>query len=175
LFRRRADQRYIGGSRRVKMVDQEILDGLNEIMSLEYTSMIQLMQHSFLMQGADRYTFAEVLRDHAKETLAHARELGDKIVALGGVPSTQIGEIRQSADTTEMLQQDLEQHRYAIGKVDALVAKTDERKLVALRVLLENMSLEETQFAEELERALALKKVTIEQRGEGKVPRVKLA
>src|SRR5215208_1726127 len=86
------------------MVDQEILDDLNELMSLEYTSMIQLMQHSFLMQGADRYTFAELLRDHAKDTLAHARELGDKIVALGGIPNTQIGEIRQSADTTEMLQ-----------------------------------------------------------------------
>ena len=51
------------------MVDQEILDGLNEIMSTEYTSMIQLMQHSFLMQGADRYTFADLLRGHAKDTL----------------------------------------------------------------------------------------------------------
>lgn len=155
------------------MVDQEILDGLNEIMSTEYTSMIQLMQHSFLMQGADRYTFADLLRDHAKDTLSHARELGDKIVALGGVPSTQIGEIRLSMDTGEMLQQDLDQHRAAVVKIDELVEKADARKLVALRVLLENMSLEETTFLEELERALSLKKLTIEQRGEGKVPRVK--
>jgi len=155
------------------MADQEILDGLNEIMSTEYTSMIQLMQHSFLMQGADRYTFAEVLRGHAKDTLSHARELGDKIVALGGVPSTQIGEIRLSMDTAEMLQQDLDQHRAAIAKIDEMVDKADARKLVALRVLLENMSLEETTFLEELERALALKKLSIERRGEGKVPRVK--
>lgn len=155
------------------MVDREILDGLNEIMSTEYTSMIQLMQHSFLMQGADRYTFADLLRDHAKDTLSHARELGDKIVALGGVPSTQIGEIRLSTDTSEMLHQDLDQHRAAVAKIDEMVAKADERKLVALRVLLENMSLEETTFLEEVERALALKKLTIEQRGEGKAPRVK--
>jgi bacterioferritin len=157
------------------MVDQEILDGLNEMMSMEYTSMIQLMQHSFLMQGADRYTFGDLLRDHAKDTLSHARELGDKIVALGGVPSTQIGEIRLSTDTNEMLRQDLEQHRAAIAKIDEMVAKADARKMVSLRVLLENMSLEETQFLEELERALALKKVSIEQRGKGKVPRVKMA
>jgi len=157
------------------MVDQEILDGLNEMMSLEYTSMIQLMQHSFLMQGADRYTFADLLRDHAKETLSHARELGDKIVALGGVPSTQIGEIRQSTDTTEMLHQDLDQHRVAIAKVEDMVALLEGRRLVALRVMLEDMSLEETQFAEELEKALSLKTVSIEQRGEGKIPRVKLA
>jgi len=157
------------------MVDQEILDGLNEMMSTEYTSMIQLMQHSFLMQGADRYTFADLLRDHAKDTLSHARELGDKIVALGGVPSTQIGEIRLSTDTSEMLRQDLEQHRAAIAKIDEMVGKADERKMVALRVLLENMSLEETQFLEELEKALSMKKVSIEQAEKGKAPRVKMA
>jgi bacterioferritin len=157
------------------MVDREILDGLNEMMSTEYTSMIQLMQHSFLMQGADRYTFADLLRDHAKDTLSHARELGDKIVALGGVPSTQIGEIRLSTDTSEMLRQDLEQHRAAIAKIDEMVGKADERKLVALRVLLENMSLEETQFLEELEKALSMKKVSIEQAEKGKAPRVKMA
>src|ERR1041385_410712 len=125
--------------RGVPMVDQEILDGLNEMMSTEYTSMIQLMQHSFLMQGADRYTFADLLRDHAKDTLSHARELGDKIVVLGGGPTVQIGEVRQSTDTPEMLQQDLEQHRAAVAKIDELVGKADERKIVALRVLLENM------------------------------------
>lgn len=156
------------------MADQEILDGLNEIMSTEYTSMIQLMQHSFLMQGADRYTFAELLRDHAKDTLSHARELGDKIVALGGIPSVQIGEVRQSADTTEMLQQDLEQHRAAIEKINQMIDRADAGKMVALRVLLEEMSKEETDFAEELEKALCMKTVSIEQRG-GRVPRVKLA
>ena len=157
------------------MVDQEIIDGLNEIMSTEYTSMIQLMQHSFLMQGADRYTFADLLRDHAKDTVEHARELGDKIVSLGGIPSVQIGEVRQSTDTTEMLQQDLEQHRAAIAKIDEMVDKADQRKIVALRVLLEEMSLEETRFAEELEKALSLKKVSVEHRGKGKVPRVRMA
>jgi len=157
------------------MADQELLDGLNEVLSTEYTSMIQLLQHSFLMQGADRYTFADLLRDHAKDTVNHARELGDKIVSLGGVPTVQVGEVRQSTDTTEMLQQDLEQHRAAVEKINELVQKADERKIVALRVLLENMSYEETQFLEELEKALVMKTVSIESRGPGKVPRVKMA
>lgn len=144
-------------------MDAEIIADLNEIMSTEYTSMIQLMQHSFLMQGADRYTFAKVLRDHAKDTLSHARELGDKIVAMGGIPSVQVGEIQQSADTEEMLRQDLEQHRAAVAKIDATLEKVEARKMVALRVLLENMSLEETQFAEELEKALRLKSLSAEE------------
>ena len=154
-------------------MDQEIVDGLNELLSIEYTSMIQLMQHSFVIQGIERQAFLDLLRDHAKETVAHAGELGDKVMALGGVPTVQIGTVRQSTDWREMLQQDLEQHREAVAKVDALVARCDERRYVAVRVLLENMSYEETRFIEDLERALSLKQVTIKQRP-GKVPQVKV-
>ena len=154
-------------------MDQDIVDGLNELLSVEYTSMIQLMQHSFVIQGIERQAFLELLRDHAKETVAHAGELGDKIMALGGVPTVQIGTVRQSTDWREMLRQDLEQHREAVAKVDALVAKCDERRYVAVRVLLENMSYDETRFIEDLERALSLKQVTIQERP-GKVPKVKV-
>jgi bacterioferritin len=153
-------------------IEPEMLAGLNALLCVEYTSMIQLLQHSFILQGVERAAFADLLRGHAKDSVAHAGELGDKIVALGGVPSVQVGEVRQSTDWREMLQQDLEQHRDAIAAIDALVAKCDERRYVALRVLLEEMSFEETKFAEDLERALSLKQITIQQRS-GKVPRVK--
>jgi len=154
-------------------MDPEIVDGLNQLLSIEYTSMVQLMQHSFVIQGIERQAFLELLRDHAKETVAHASELGDKIMALGGTPTVQIGTVRQSTDWREMLQQDLDQHRDAVAKVDALVARCDERRYVAVRVLLENMSYEETRFIEDLERALSLKQVTIRERP-GKVPQVKV-
>ena len=68
----------------------------------------------------------------------------------------------------------VEQHRAAVAKIDEMVEKADQRKMVALRVLLENMSFEETEFLEELEKALSLKTVSIEDRGKGKVPRVKM-
>jgi bacterioferritin (cytochrome b1) len=155
-------------------MDQEIIDGLNELLSLEYTSMIQLMQHSFVLQGVERQAFLDLLRDHAKETVAHGSELGDKIVALGGVPTVAIGKVRQSTDWREMLNQDLEQHREAVAKVDSLVARCDERRYVAMRVLLENMSYEETRFIEDLERALSMKQIAIKQRP-GKVPQVKVS
>lgn len=151
---------------------QEIIDGLNELLSAEYTSMIQLLQHSFLLQGIERAAFQEMLRDHAKDTTKHAPELGDKIVALGGVPTVRIGEVRQSTDWREMLTQDLEQHREVVEKTTALVALCEERRYVAERVLLENMCYEETEFIEDLERALSLKTFSI-QRQPGKVPRVK--
>ena len=155
-------------------MDPEIVDGLNELLSIEYTSMIQLMQHSFCLQGVERQAFLDLLRDHAKDTVKHGSELGDKIVALGGVPTVAIGTVRQSTDWREMLNQDLEQHRDAVAKIDALVGKCDERRYVAVRVLLEEMSFEETQFIEDLERVLSLKQITFQQRP-GKVPKVKVS
>ncbi len=155
-------------------MDQDILDGLNEMLSIEYTSMIQLLQHSYVMQGVEREVFADKLADHAKDTVKHAKELGDKIAVLGAVPTVQIGAIRQSTDPYEMMQQDLEQHEEAVAKINAMVAKCDERKLVALRVLLEEMSYEETLFIEELRRALSLMTVSVQERP-GRVPRVKVS
>ncbi|MBI3911891.1 MAG: ferritin-like domain-containing protein [Armatimonadetes bacterium] len=154
-------------------MDQDVLDGLNELLSYEYTSIIQLMQHSYILQGIEREAFASFLRNHAKESLDHAAELGDKIIALDGVPTVQVGTVRQSTDWREMLQQDLDQHHEVVAKVDALVQKCEERRYVALRVLLERMSEEETKFIEDLERALSLKQTAI-QREKGKVPRVKV-
>jgi bacterioferritin (cytochrome b1) len=155
-------------------MEPEIIDGLNELLSIEYTSMIQLMQHSYCLQGVERQAFLDLLRGHAKDTVKHGAELGDKIVALGGVPTVAIGTIRQSTDWREMLTQDLEQHRDAVATIDALVARCDERRYVALRVLLEEMSYEETLFLEDLERALTMKQITFQQRP-GKVPQVKVS
>src|SRR5688572_28953902 len=92
-----------------QVMDQDIIDGLNDLLSIEYTSMIQLLQHTYVLQGIERQSFGEMLRDHAKDTLKHGPELGDKIVALGGVPTVAVGTVRQSTDWREMLTQDLEQ------------------------------------------------------------------
>ncbi len=154
-------------------MDAEIVDGLNDLLSIEYTSFVQLMQHSYCLQGVEREAFLDLLRDHAKETVAHAAEIGDKIVALGGVPTIQLGTVRQSTDWKEMLQQDLEQHRDAVAKIDALVGKCEERHYVAVRVLLENGSYEETRFIEDLERALSQKRISFQQQS-GKVSQVRV-
>src|SRR5687768_17712608 len=58
----------------------------------------------------------------------HAGMLGDKIVALGGVPTVEPGEIRQSTELPEMLRQGLELERAAMDAyMAAWRACTDAR------------------------------------------------
>ena len=92
----------------------ELIDELNRAMSFELTGVIQYSQHSYLVTGKDREVFKEYFRDQAEEAQDHAEFLGDKIVALGGIPTVEPAMIRQSVNIDEMLKQDLELEREAM-------------------------------------------------------------
>ncbi len=96
------------------MANEELIDNLNRALGLELSGVIQYMQHSFLVTGPEREVFREFFRDQSEEARDHAETLGDKVVSLGGVPTVEPGEIRQSTDLGEMLRQDLELERAAM-------------------------------------------------------------
>ena len=89
------------------MAGQELVDNLNRALSLELAAVIQYMQHSFLVTGIEREVYRSFFRDQSEESHDHAKTLGDKVVALGGVPTVEPGMIRQATDLAEMLKQDL--------------------------------------------------------------------
>ncbi|MCO6511433.1 MAG: hypothetical protein J5I65_11640 [Aridibacter famidurans] len=97
------------------MSSNELIEQLNKAMSLELSGVIQYSQHSYLVSGTEREVFKEFFRDQAEEAQKHAEFLGDKIVALGGVPTVEPAMIRQSIDLKEMLKQDLELEREAMA------------------------------------------------------------
>ncbi len=97
------------------MARPELIENLNKALSLELTGIIQYLQHSYLVTGIDREEFAEFFREQADEANAHAQFLGNKIVALGGVPTVEPAMIRQSTDLKEMLLQDLKLEREAMA------------------------------------------------------------
>src|ERR1051326_3641972 len=90
---------------------EELMDVLNEALSLEYTAAIQYNQHSMLLTGREKLLFEDLFRESSKESLGHAKMWGDRIVYLGGVPRAEVGTIRQSTDVTAMLEIGLELER----------------------------------------------------------------
>lgn len=97
------------------MARPELIEYLNRALSLELTGVIQYSQHSYLVTGTDREVYKGFFRDNAEEAQKHAEFLGDKVVALGGIPTVEPAMIRQSTDLTEMLQQNLKLEREAIS------------------------------------------------------------
>jgi len=111
------------------MARTELVENLNKALSLELAAVIQYSQHSYLVTGREREVFKDWFRDQAEEAQNHAETLGDKIVALGGVPTVEPGTIRQSVDLGEMLKLDLELEREALNVYMAAWASCDDNDL----------------------------------------------
>jgi bacterioferritin len=87
---------------------QAVIDQLNECLKHEWTGVAQYSQAGFIVEGMWREVYASKFLDDAKESFGHAKLVGDKIVALGGVPSVLRNEVKQSRDIREVLEFSLE-------------------------------------------------------------------
>jgi len=133
------------------MAREELIENLNKALSLELAGVIQYSQHSYLVTGTDREVYKDWFRDQSEEAQDHAETLGDKIVALGGVPTVEPAMIRQSTDLMEMLKQDLELEREAMVAYMAAWASCDEDDLPQ-KFWLEGQIADEQMHIEELEK-----------------------
>lgn len=133
------------------MAREELLENLNSALSLELAGVIQYSQHSYLVTGTEREVYKEFFRDNAEEAQDHAETLGDKIVALGGIPTVEPAMIRQSVDLKEMLKQDLELEREAMAAYMAAWSSCSEEDLPQ-KFWLEERIADEQLHIEELEK-----------------------
>jgi bacterioferritin len=142
------------------MAGQDLVDNLNRALSLELASVIQYMQHSFLVTGPEREVYRSYFHSQSDESHDHAETLGDKIVALGGVPSVEPGMIRQSTNLEEMLRQDLALEREAM---EAYMAAWDACKDSdhPTRFMLEERIAREQIHIEELEKLTSERKANV--------------
>ena len=142
------------------MAGQELIDNLNRALSLELASVIQYTQHSFLVTGTEREVYRSYFRDQGEDSYGHAKTLGDKVVALGGVPTVEPGTIRQSTDLAEMLRQDLTLEREAM---EAYMAAWESCKDIdrPTRFMLEERISEEQLHIEELEKLTSERKANV--------------
>ena len=133
------------------MAREDLIENLNNALSYELAGVIQYSQHSYLVTGADREIFKGFFRDNAEEAQDHAETLGDKIVALGGVPTVEPAMIRQSTDVKEMLKQDLELEREAMAAYMSAWRSCDDNDLPQ-KFWLEGQISDEQMHIEELEK-----------------------
>lgn len=142
------------------MSRDQLIEELNRAMSFELTGLIQYSQHSYLVTGQDREVFKDYFRDQAEEARSHAEFLGDKIVALGGIPTVEPAMIRQSVDVAEMLKQDLELEREAMAAyMDAWKACGDDD--LPTKFWLEGQIADEQIHIEELEKLTSERQASV--------------
>jgi bacterioferritin len=101
--------------------------------------------------GIEREVYRNFFRGQSEEAHQHTYHVGDKIIALGGVPTVEPAMIRQSTELKDMLEQDLQLERDAMAAyMSAWEACGDQER--ATQFWLEERMAEEQLHIEELEK-----------------------
>jgi bacterioferritin len=151
----------------LNMDKPKLLEKLNECLRHEWTGVAQYAQAGFVVAGLWREVYSDMFFDSAKESFGHARLVGEKIVALGGVPTVERNPVKQSHDLNEMLNFALEFETKAVKcYTEALVLASGDR---ALEVFLENILEDEQDGVDKLTRILRDPKAVAASTGAAKV------
>ena len=134
------------------MADQALIDHLNEILKHEWTGVAQYSQAGFIIEGVWREVYSEKFLGDAKESFGHARLIGDKIVALGGVPVATRNEIKQSRDLHEVFEFSLAFEAKAVEMYSKAIDMAEGDK--ALVIFLEDILKEEQDGVDEYTKLL---------------------
>lgn len=131
---------------------QKVIDKMNEALRHEWTGVAQYAQASFVVPGLWREVYAEKFEDDAKESFGHAKLVGEKIVALGGIPTVERNPVKQSQDLMEMLQNGLEFERKAVKIYTELLGLIEDDR--AFTVWAEDILKQEQEGVDEYVRIL---------------------
>jgi bacterioferritin len=140
--------------RRFSMEKQTLIDHLNEDLAGELSAIIQYITYAAKATGPYRPQLAQFFLAEVADEQMHAQFLANKIVALGGEPTTQPRPVPPAGTNKEMLQAVLEAELQAGKDYTQRAKEAEEFGDKGLVVQLEDMVRDETGHSEETERIL---------------------
>ena len=141
------------------MDKKKVLDALNLDLEHEMAAIVRYLHHSFIVTGPTRGPLVQMFRRQAEDSMQHAIKLGEKICALGGHPSVKVQQVYEPGEQSieEMLREDLEMEKEHLALYEKQLEVVEGN--TALRLMLEQILVEETAHVDELEMYLGPKEL----------------
>jgi len=136
------------------MNKKALIDGLNEDLANELGASILYLYQTSTATGWDGEELREFLSPEITGEMTHAIFLAEKIAALGGKPTTVPKQHKSPKDVKSMLKYDLKLEREAIEGYRLRSIQAEEAGEIGLKIKLEEIIVDETGHAEQLERIL---------------------
>lgn len=136
------------------MDKQTLINHLNEDLAGELGAIIQYLTYAAKATGPYRPQLAQFFLTEVADEQLHAQFLANKIVALGGEPTTQPRSVAAAHNNHEMVKAVLAAELQAIKDYTRRVEEAAEFGDKGLELHLENIVLDESGHAEETERIL---------------------
>jgi bacterioferritin (cytochrome b1) len=117
-----------------------VVDGLRHALSLQHRSVLQLSIASASLFGLEYQTTGDQLWRWAQRELGDARLLVEKIVALGGEPTTDVAELSWTGDASDAVGMLIETETETIEALQDVIPSTgDDGRSEALEHTLEHL------------------------------------
>lgn len=136
------------------MDKQTLINNLNEDLAGELGAIIQYITYAAKVTGPYRPQLSSFFLAEVPDEQMHAQYLANKIVALGGEPTTTPRPVPAAASNHDMLEAVLEAERRAVKDYSQRAKEADEYGDKGLAVQLEDMVRDESGHSEETERIL---------------------
>ncbi|MCU0786598.1 MAG: ferritin-like domain-containing protein [Verrucomicrobia bacterium] len=136
------------------MDKKQLIDLLNGDLAEEYSAIIQYLTYAARATGPYRPQLSQFFLAEVPDEQMHAQFLANKIVALGGAPTTQAAPVAQAAGNRAMLEEVLKAERGAVKRYTERAKQAEELGEKGLMVQLEDMVRDESGHSEETERIL---------------------
>ena len=138
----------------MKITKKKLLAELNKDLEWEYAAAVQYVQHAAVINGAQFDSIQKELLIHAQEEMQHAVMLAEQIDFLGGVPTVDVEKREISANSLEMLKQDLWGEDNAIERYKERIGQAEALKEYGLRRVLEDILIQEEEHKRDISNAL---------------------
>ena len=136
------------------MDKQTMIEKLNQDLASELAAIIQYTTYAAKASGPYRPQLTQFFLAEVPDELAHAQYLANKIVALGGEPTTVAGKVAAAHNNREMLEAVLAAEKEATAGYTQRAVEADELGDKGMAVQLEDMVRDESGHSEETERIL---------------------
>ena len=136
------------------MTKQELIDRLNDDLAGELSAVIQYLTYAAKATGPYRPQLSAFFLAEVADEQLHAQYLANKIVALGGEPTTEARPVEAASSNREMLEAVLVAEKRAVADYTQRAKEADAFGDKGLAVQLEDMVRDESGHSEETERML---------------------
>jgi bacterioferritin len=136
------------------MDKRQLIDGLNEDLAGELSAIAQYIVYAAKATGPYRPQLAQFFLSEVADEQAHAQYLANKIVALGGEPTTAARPVPAASSNKELVEAVLAAEKQALADYTARAKQAEEFGDKGLAVQLEDMVRDESGHSEETERIL---------------------
>ena len=136
------------------MDKEKLIENLNADLSSELSAIAQYITYAAKATGPYRPQLSQFFLAEVADEQLHAQYLANKIVALGGEPTTVAAPVAEAKTNLEMLEAVLAAEKQATANYTQRAIEADEFGDKGLAVQLEDMVRDESGHAEETERII---------------------